>query len=92
MPAKVYDRPERPGFLPALLVAGLLLLLLLGYGLYRWMSHPTAAQLHSEDTTVRLHTAFWYGRPTSTLSFEQSRRPGLQSVARGADSSKGPAD
>jgi hypothetical protein len=44
MPAKVYDRPERQGLSPVLILVAVLVLVLIGYGIYRWQFAAPAAQ------------------------------------------------
>jgi flagellar basal body-associated protein FliL len=42
VPAKVYDRPERQGLSPVLIVIALIVLVVVGYGIYRWQFAPAA--------------------------------------------------
>lgn len=42
MPAKVYDRPEGQKFSPILIVVAVIVLLIVGFGLYRWQFAPAA--------------------------------------------------
>jgi len=56
-PVKIYDRPERPGPSPALLVVILLVVLIAGYFLYRTFYHPPVAQQHANATAIHVQTA-----------------------------------
>jgi type II secretory pathway pseudopilin PulG len=57
-PAKIYDRPERTGPSPILIVVVLLVLIVAGYFLYKALYHPAAASQRAEAGAIRVQTAF----------------------------------
>jgi len=57
-PVKIYDRPERTGPSPVVLIVILLVVLIAGYFLYRAFVHPAAPQQHSQAGTIRVQAAF----------------------------------
>ncbi len=52
MPAKVYDRPEGQSKSPLLIVVGVIVLILLAFGVYRWKFAGNAAQPNTANTPV----------------------------------------
>jgi hypothetical protein len=57
-PVKIYDRPERTGPSPALLAVLVLIVLTLGYLLYRTFYRPAAAPPHANARIIHVRTAF----------------------------------
>ena len=57
-PVKVYDRPERTGPSPVVLIVILLVVLIAGYFLYRTLYHPANAQPRSGANSVHARKAF----------------------------------
>jgi len=66
--AKIYDRPERKGPPPLVLVIAVLVVLIVGFFLYRVFVHPAAPRQNSDAGISHLQSAFWQdanARPTN---------------------------
>ena len=56
---KFYDRPASKRLSPALIVVLALVLLIVGYFLYRAFVHPAAPVQHANTNGIRMQAAFW---------------------------------
>jgi hypothetical protein len=56
---KIYDRPEPKGPSPLVLAIALLIVLIVGFFVYRALVHPAAPRPNTTPGIVRVQAAFW---------------------------------